>query len=46
MSFGFAGLPIDADLVFDVRFLQTLTTNWNWNLTGQDPAVHDSHGSP
>ena len=43
MSFGFKyGLPIDADLVFDVRFLQIPTINWNFrNLTGQDPAVYD-----
>ncbi|WP_310498383.1 RNase adapter RapZ [Sandarakinorhabdus sp.] len=41
MSFGFAqGLPRDADLVFDVRFL----ANPHWDvalrpLTGEDPAV-------
>ncbi|HET7476823.1 MAG TPA: RNase adapter RapZ [Dermatophilaceae bacterium] len=43
MSFGFKyGIPLDADLVFDLRFLP----NPFWNpalrpLTGQDPAVSD-----
>ena len=33
MSFGFKyGLPIDADLVFDVRFLPNPTTNWNFRI--------------
>lgn len=42
LSFGFArGLPRDADLVFDMRFL----ANPHWDaalrpLTGDDPAVH------
>ena len=38
MSFGFKyGLPIDADLVFDVRFLQIPTIELELrNLTGQD----------
>ena len=33
MSFGFKyGLPIDADLVFDVRFFQIPTINWNFGI--------------
>ena len=43
MSFGFKyGLPIDADLVFDVRFLPNPYYKLELrNLTGQDPAVYD-----
>lgn len=43
MSFGFKyGLPIDADLVFDVRFLPNPYYQLELrNLTGQDPAVYD-----
>lgn len=43
MSFGFKyGLPIDADLVFDVRFLPNPYYRLELrNLTGQDPAVYD-----
>ncbi len=40
MSFGFKyGLPIDADLVFDVRSLQT-PTNWNFGWRSGS-AVYD-----
>ena len=43
MSFGFKyGLPIDADLVFDVRFLPNPYYKLELrNLTGQGPAVYD-----
>ena len=43
MSFGFKyGLPIDADIVFDVRFLPNPYYKLELrNLTGQDPAVYD-----
>lgn len=43
MSFGFKyGLPIDADLVFDVRFLPNPYYKLELrNLTGQDQAVYD-----
>ena len=43
MSFGFKyGLPIDADLVFDVRFLPNPYYKLELrNLTGQDLAVYD-----
>lgn len=43
MSFGFKyGLPIDADLVFDVRFLPNPYYKLELrNLTGQDPAVYE-----
>ena len=43
MSFGFKySLPIDADLVFDVRFLPNPYYKLELrNLTGQDPAVYD-----
>ena len=43
MSVGFKyGLPIDADLVFDVRFLPNPYYQLELrNLTGQDPAVYD-----
>ena len=43
MSFGFKyGLPIDADLVFDVRFLPNPYYKLELrNLTGQDTAVYD-----
>lgn len=43
MSFGFKyGLPLDADLVFDVRFLPNpYYIPELRNLTGQEPAVYD-----
>ena len=43
LSFGFKyGIPADADLVFDVRFLPNPYYKLELrNLTGQDPAVYD-----
>ncbi len=43
MSFGFKyGIPIDADLVFDVRFLPNPSyLPENWDQTGVDEPVYD-----